>query len=366
MNQNATRVAVAGTSGKTTTTSLIAHALLASGMDPSVSVGTRAGRFAEGGNYRDGHANTFVAEACEYYEAFGYLHPTTAVVLNVLPDHGDYFPAGSTSMLEAFERFAEKVLPGGTLVVSADDPQTRRLQAGPNVRRISVGFDASADYRIRDLRWGRGRWAFTVQGPNGSHQLAPTLLGKHNVTNVSTAFATVCGLDLPPADVITALNEFRGAPRRLESVGSVDGVTIWDDLACTPHEASATMNALRSVVGPHRIVVVLRPNSFTRVRDYFEQYADIFRPEERVFVTDIFPGRDLVDHGMHASKLAAHMASHGRRVEYVPDVDGHPAYDELRRLARGQLRPGDALLTIGPNDIAHVGTAYCQAYALNG
>ncbi|GLY19960.1 UDP-N-acetylmuramate--L-alanine ligase [Kineosporia sp. NBRC 101677] len=362
MQQALTRVAVAGTSGKTTTTSLIGHTLLACGEDPTVSVGTRAAPFTEGGNYYNGGTSTFVAEACEYHEAFRYLQPTTAVVLNVLPDHGDYYPAGTTAMAEAFQRFVYRIVPGGTLIVSSDDPHARTLHTEAGVRRVGVGFSAAADYRIRDVRCEEGRWTFSIHSPLGSHVLSPALLGKHNITNVATAFAAACDLGLPAEQAITALNGFKGAPRRLQPIGTVDGVSIWDDLACTPHEASATMDALRTVVGPHRIVVVLRPNSFTRVRDHFGQYAEVFRPQERIFLTDIFPGRDRTDHGMHASKLAQNIASRGRNVEYVPDVNGRPAYDELRRLVRGQLRPGDALITIGPADITPVATAYRQAY----
>ena len=354
-------VAVAGTSGKTTTTSLVGRMVQACGLDPTVAVGTRAGDFTAGGNFALGAGPHFVTEACEYHEAFRFLAPDAAVVLNVYHDHGDFFTAGIGAIEEAFSRFTTRIRPGGVLLVGADCPRARLLEPPAGVRRVSFGFAEDPDYRIRDVRWKAGRASFTIGGPGRRRvYLDPALPGRHNTANIAAAFALACELDLPLDKVVPSLNSFTGAPRRLEYQGSADGIAVWDDLACSTGEATATMEALRGVAQGGRITTVLRPNSYSRVRDDFHQYAGVFTTTERVIVTDIFPGRDTQDFGLHASDLVTDMAAKGLDVEYVADVDGRPDRERILALLDARLASGDVLVTIGPADLAGVAADFRQ------
>ncbi|NEA43378.1 UDP-N-acetylmuramate--L-alanine ligase [Streptomyces sp. SID11385] len=357
------RIAIAGTSGKTTTTSLVGRMLLACELDPTVAVGTRAGDFTDGGNFRLGDG-PFVTEACEYHEAFRFLEPDAAVVLNISHDHGDFFTDGIRAIEEAFARFVARTRPGGLVVVGADCPRARLLEVPAAVRRVSVGFAADADYRIGDVVWKAGRATFTIGGPGRRRvRLEPALPGRHNILNVAAAFALASELDLPLEKVGPALNQFTGAPRRLEYQGNADGIAVWDDLACSTGEATATMEAVRGLAQGGRITVVLRPNSFSRVRDNFAEYAGVFTTTEHVIVTDIFPGRDTETFGQHARDLVANMAAKGRDVVYVPDRDGRPDRERIFDLLTARLESGDILVTLGPVDLAGLAAEYRQRRA---
>ncbi|GGN71996.1 UDP-N-acetylmuramate--L-alanine ligase [Streptomyces albiflavescens] len=343
-------IAVAGTHGKTTVTSLITAMLTAAGLDPGASVGTAA--TSDGGNHRMGSGPHFVAEACEYHRNFLHLRPSTAVVLNVKAEHSDYF-AGLDDTMDAFRGFVDGIRPGGTLVASADCARARTLTVGPGRQRVSFGAAADADVRAEGLTWddGRPRFSVTYRGEKLG-DLAPRLLGRHNVDNVLAAVAVghLCGLTLD--DMRAGIESFGGAPRRVQGKGTRNGVQVYDDIACHPTEIAATMDAVRGAARGGRILVVLRPNSYVRVRDFMEQYADCFAAGETVVVTDIFAGRDTEEYGVHSRDLVRVMRSAGRDVRYIQDLPGICAFvDEA-------LRAGDTLVTIGPGDIGSVGETW--------
>lgn len=354
MAQHPVSVAIAGTAGKTTTTSLVARVLTAAGLDPTVSIGSSA---KNGDNYRDGAGDYAVTEACEYHRAFHYLRPHTAVVLNAVPgDHGDYFTDDEDTK-DAFRTFVGNLRSDGLLIVSADDQHARELGVGISQRRLMFGLAETADYRATDMSWDRGRARFQVlyRGEELG-VLAPNLMGVHNVTNILAVVAVGHQHGLSLDQMREAIESFTGAPRRLQFQGDRDGVAVYDDLACTPGEIDATMNALRRATDGG-IAVVLRPNSYSRVRDLLGAFPACFA-DEAIVVTDIYPGRDTEDHGMHARDVERVLREAGLDAHYIPDRNGIPDAAAICAYLNGRLSAGDTLITVGPADVAPIGPTW--------
>jgi UDP-N-acetylmuramate--alanine ligase len=358
MQRHERGVAIAGTRGKTTTTAIIAHILKSVGADPSVSIGTAVTE--SGGNFSVGSGPHFIAEACEYHRAFLHLNPYMALVLNIGADHGDYF-TGPADIHAAFQSFVERVQPGGELLVSADFAPTRALGIPNGCQRVTFGFDADADYRIRTQAWIGGLPTFTITHPAGVATIRAGVAGRHNIANIAAAFAAAIELGIPSDTVIPAIETFRGAPRRLQRHGAANGIQVYDDLACTPREITATMTALRGLAAGAKITVVLRPNSYTRVRDYLTEYAPAFTDAEDIVLTDIYPGRDTDTYGVSAADLVKEFRRLGRPVRHVADLDGKPDTAAIIARLNRSLDPGDVLVTIGPHDIADLGPRWLSA-----
>lgn len=352
MAQHSRSIAIAGTRGKTTTTALVARMLEASGLDPAVSVGT--GVSAVDGNFRLGSGDYFVAEACEYHRAFLNLDPHAAIVLNIAADHGDYF-SGLDDITDAFQDFVHRIRPGGLLVVSADSAPARDLEVHDGTHKVTVGFAVGADYRIRTRAWANGLPVFDIHHATTVITIAAQLAGRHNIANIAAAFALGNELGLPSQQVLTALETFTGAPRRLQYTGNVDGIHVYDDLACAPGEITATMSALRGLAGGAKITAVLRPNSYTRVRDFLTDYAPVFTDAEDIVLTGIYRGRDTDTFGVDPAALVDEFRKLGRTVRYFPDNDGCPDISAITEYLDRSLHSGDVLVTIGPHDIAGLG-----------
>lgn len=355
MTRHGRSIGVAGTRGKTTTTAAVAHVLEAAGLDPAVSIGTAVTN--DGGNYRIGSGDYFVAEACEYHRAFLHLAPYAAVVLNIEADHGDYF-TGPADVQDAFQSYVDHVLPGGVAVVSADSPSTQSLTVADDVRRVTVGFSHDADYHVQSLAWANGLPTFTVTHSDATTTIRAGIAGRHNIFNLAAAFAVTSELGLPTEVTVPAIETFHGAPRRLQHRGTAAGIQVYDDLACTPGEITATMTALRGLAAGAKVTVVLRPNSYTRVRDYLADYAAAFTDAEQIILTGIYQGRDTDTYGMTPSDLVREFTRLNRPIRHIPDRDGRPDTPVIINDLNQSLSSGDVLITIGPLDIAHLGAQW--------
>lgn len=353
MAQHRVGIAVAGTRGKTTTASLLGWILESVGLDPGLSVGSAVRPVA--GNYRLGAGPHFVAEACEYHRAFWHLHAQVAVVLNIAEDHSDCFTDLADTQA-AFRGFAERIDPAG-LLVAAEGTVAALEGVGP-ARRVSFALGAGAaaasgesgmHYAAQIIDWSAGRAHLSVfLDGRQLGMLTPRLPGQHNAHNVLAAVAAGHQLGLELSAMREPIEAFAGAPRRLQVRYTTDGVRVVDDIACHPGEIAATMDAVRRMAAGGRVVVVLRPNSFTRVRDYLHDYAEAFTADESVLVTDIYPGRDTATHGVHAHDLVHALRVGGRDAHYLPDdrqMNGH---------VLGMLAAPDTLVTIGPGDTGPV------------
>ncbi|WP_331272151.1 UDP-N-acetylmuramate--L-alanine ligase [Motilibacter aurantiacus] len=343
-------VAVAGTHGKTTTTSMLTVALQHCGADPSFAIGGSLNE--SGANAHNGSGDLFVAEADESDGSFLLYSPEAAIVTNVEPDHLDHYGTGE-AVTAAFEAFAHRVLPGGLLVVCADDPGARLLgqQArDAGIRVQSYGEAEDAGLRVEELRLaGPGsRWSAVYHGRRlGEVKLR--VPGRHNALNSAAALATALGLGFPAAEVREGLAAFTGTRRRFEAKGTVAGIRVYDDYAHHPTEVEATLRAARGVALGGRLVVAFQPHRYSRTAAFRDQFGAALALADEVVVMEVYPaGEDPLPGATGASVAAA--------VQLPPEqVCFEPSWSAVAGRLAERARSGDVVLTLGAGDVTMVG-----------
>jgi UDP-N-acetylmuramate--alanine ligase len=353
-------IAVAGTHGKTTTTSLLAHVLQAGGLDPTIVVGGRvigAGPESERSGARLGSGSFLVAEADESDGSFLHLAPVIAVVTNIEAEHLDHH--GDLATLEdAFAAFLERLPFWGAAVLCLDDPGVQRLLSRVSRRRITYGLVAQADWVAADVRTDGAGMAFSVrrQGETlGSVRLPQP--GRHNVANALAALAVAGEVDVPFPVAAEALAGFRGVERRFEEKGVVRGVRVVDDYGHHPSEVRATLAAARGVHSG-RIVVIFQPHRYSRTRDCFDDFTTAFHDADLLVLTEIYAAGEAKLPGIEATALADAIRARGHRdVRFLPDLERLPA-----QLAP-ELREGDLVLTLGAGSVSRLGPQLLAALA---
>ena len=350
-------IAVAGTHGKTTTTSLIAHLLDAGGLDPTVVVGGRVmGTGApERTGARLGQGQLMVAEADESDGSFLRLAPVIAVITNVEPEHLDHY--GSSEALDAaFIEFANRLPFWGRAVLAVDDPGVQRLLPSITRRRTTYGLSAQADWRALDVETSAGGMQFAVARIGGRlGEVRRPLPGAHNVLHARAALAVADEAGVPFSRAAGALAEFGGVERRFETKGRSRGVWVVDDYGHHPTEVRATLAAAR---GAHagRIVVVFQPHRYSRTRDHFDDFAAAFHEADVLVLTEIYAaGEDKIP-GLDSSALCEAIRGRGHRdVRFVGDLERVPT------AIAPELRDGDLVLTLGAGSINRVGNEILAA-----
>jgi UDP-N-acetylmuramate--alanine ligase len=339
-------VAVAGTHGKTTTTSMLTVALQHAGADPSYCIGGQL--VTTGLGAADGSGDLFVAEADESDGSFLMFRPTAAVITNVEADHLDNY-ASFEKVTETFARFVERVEPGGLLVVCADDPAARTLGEQGAARGLTVrtyGEAEDADYRTAGFT-PRGLGSrFTV----GEQAMELSVPGRHNALNATAAYATAVELGVSAEAVAAGLATFSGARRRLEPKGETGGVKVFDSYAHHPTELAADLRATRDYVGElggGRIVAVFQPHLFSRTKFFAAEFGAALGLADEVVVLDVFPAREDPIPGV-TGELVAKAVPHGR-VTY--EADGNAVAGRVAAIAA----PGDVIITMGAGDVTRLG-----------
>jgi UDP-N-acetylmuramate--alanine ligase len=343
-------IAVAGTAGKTTTTSMLTVAIQACGGDPSYAIG---GDLNEpGSNAHYGSGEFFVAEADESDRSFMLLSPEAAIVTNVEADHLDNY--GSLDAVRAaFEAFLGRLPEGGVVALGADDEGAIALAAparNRGLRVVTFGTDASADVRVSDLVLvGQGsRFELVAHG----RRLGPVSLqvpGRHNALNAAAALAVGLQLGLPASDMARGLGEFTGARRRFELKGEARGVRVFDDYAHHPTKLRAALTAARQVAGTGRLVVVFQPHLFSRTSYFAEQFGEVLGLADVVVVMDVYAAREDPVPGVTGALIANAVPLATEQVVFEPSWAAVPAI--VARLAR----PGDLVLTVGAGDVTMLG-----------
>jgi UDP-N-acetylmuramate--L-alanine ligase/UDP-N-acetylenolpyruvoylglucosamine reductase len=344
-------IAVAGTHGKTTTSSMLAHVLMETGTDPSVLIGGSLATLGNTGG-RAGRGDHFVAEACEFQRAFLALHPTVALLTSVEPDHFDCYP-DAASLEEAFGAFIRRLPREGTVVANADDLGVMRVvirHAACRVLTYGVNVPAAIQGGIRTERGDRTRFVLRQDG-RVLGEVALPIPGRHNVQNAVGAAAAAIALGEDPELVARALSTYPGVKRRFEVIGDGAGVTVVDDYAHHPTAVQAVINAARRRWPLRRIFAVFQPHQASRTRNLLGRFATALASADAVVVPEIFYARETA--AQRASISSAHLAHATQKLGvpamYLPDV---------RRTAETVeplTRPGDVVLVMGAGDIA--GTA---------
>ncbi|MGE5764889.1 MAG: UDP-N-acetylmuramate--L-alanine ligase [Mycobacterium leprae] len=354
-------IAVAGTHGKTTTTSMLTVALLHCGADPSFAIG---GDLNEAGsNAHHGLGELFVAEADESDGSFLLLTPYAAVVTNVEPDHLDHY-RDAAAVDAAFAAFVARLPPDGFLVACADDPGSRRAGEAAARRGLEVlryGEAPDADVRIDTLTLHGG--GSTIDLVAGSRPLGPVSLrvaGRHNALNATAALATGLRLGFGVADLRSALTGFTGARRRFEFTGAAAGVRVYDDYAHHPTEVAATLAAAREVAGGGRLVVAFQPHRYSRTAAFRDQLGRALAGADEVVVMEVYAaGEDPIP--------GATGASVARAVPLPPDrVVFEPSFSAVPAALAARARPGDLILTLGAGDVTMLGSEVLRALAEAG
>jgi UDP-N-acetylmuramate--alanine ligase len=346
-------IAVAGTHGKTTTTSMLTTILRGCGADPSYVIG---GILAETGlGAADGSGAEFIAEADESDGSFLLLSPHAAVVTCIEADHLDNYH--SLAEIEAtFLAFARRIGAGGLLVTCADDPGASALAdaaAGLPVRARTYGTAPGADYRVSGvLPDGMATVATVTPGPRAAVR-APAgfpvrirVPGRHNALNAAAALATAVELGYPADQVISGLAAYRGARRRMELKGEADGVRVLDSYAHHPTELAADLAAARDVAAGGRVIAVFQPHLYSRTRIFAAEFAAALGLADEALVLDVYAAREDPEPGVTGNLIAAAVPGGAR---YLPDAAEVPA------AVAGLAKPGDLVLTMGAGDVTALG-----------
>lgn len=331
-------ICVAGTHGKTTTTSMLAHVLLAAGFDPTVMIGGFLPLLGAG--HRVGNGDTILLESCEYCDSFLNFFPTMAIVLNIEADHLDYFK-NLEQIQTSFRRFA--ALATDHILVNGDDTNTLRAVDGLEYVTFGIGegnriraICPSADWRQMDV---------ACDGKFYCH-LELGVMGRHNALNALAAMgaAWLLGIDGPAA--AESLRSFRGADRRMQYKGRFNGAEIYDDYAHHPGELAATIEAVRAT-NPKRLVVAFQPHTYTRTKALFDDFVRELQKADVVLLAEIYAARERNTIGISSRDLQTQIPG-SLYCETLPEVTAC-----LKQIAR----PGDVILTIGAGDIYRAGEA---------
>ena len=339
-------IAIAGSHGKTTTTSFISLLLEYSDLDPTIMVG---GNLAEiGGNIKIGNSGYFVTEACEYFESFLQFHPQIGILLNIDKDHLDYF-RDMDHIVQAFKGFADLIPPEGHLIAFNDNEHIRRILPTLNCQRITYGLREDSDFTAKNVVFNDLAHP-TFQLYYKGEELGDITLqvpGMHNVYNALAAIATAFVLGLSLKEVQKNITRFKGIHRRFDVLGKVKGATVIDDYAHHPEEIRATLEAVGNYKH-RRVWCVFQPHTYSRTKALLQDFSQAFAMADHVILTDIYAAREVDDGAVNSEGLLSLMGEH-------PDAHYLQSFEEVRDFLYSRIQPEDIVLTMGAGDVYRIG-----------
>lgn len=347
MKNYRTPIAVSGTHGKTTTTSMISHILLEAETDPTISVGGILP--AIGGNIRVGESETFITEACEYTNSFLSFFPTISIILNIDADHLDFFK-DIDDIRNSFRLFAEKLPQDGTLIINSDIPDYAEITKGLPCEIITYGLENPADYQAENITFDEMAHASFDCVKNGEvlGHFALSVPGLHNVSNALSAIALGMKLGLSMDSIVKGLLHFGGTDRRFQYKGKVGGVTIIDDYAHHPTEIEATLRTAKNY--PHRTTwCVFQPHTYTRTKALMKEFAQALTLADKVVLADIYAARETDNLGISSKNLRDMVAELGTDAYYFS------TFDEIEEFLLKNCIHDDLLITMGAGDVYKIG-----------
>ena len=341
-------VAVSGTHGKTSTTSMVATILGHAGIDPTTVVGGVVETL--GSNARLGSSDWFVTEADESDRSFLMLYPTIAVVTNIDKEHMESYK-GMEDVVQCFTDFVNKVPFFGAAIICLDDPNVQLIIPNIKRRRVTYGMTAQADISAHDIRYDDNFGStFSVwKGDTVLGEMHLPVPGKHNVYNALAATAVALEMEIPFEVVAEAFTKFKNANRRFQFKGEVGGVTVVDDYGHHPTEIVATLSAAKNSSGGKRSVVIFQPHRYSRTHELMDDFVIAFNNADVLYVLDIYAASEQPIEGVTAEILAENIKKFGHKnVSYIGDID--TAVEQVLP----NVQPGDLVITLGAGSVTRL------------
>ncbi len=340
-------IAISGTHGKTTTTSMATQILLQACTDPTVSVGGILDSI--NGNIRVGSSEFFLTEACEYTDSFLNFYPKYALILNIEEDHLDYFK-DLNHIRRSFRRFACNVSPEGTLLINGEIDNFQQITEELSCNVRTFGLASSNSYYADNITFNtQGCANFTLmQEGTALGSISLNVPGLHNVSNALAACALALEMNIPFTSIQSAFGDFHSPERRFEHKGNLGGITIIDDYAHHPAEITATLTAAKNYES-HRIVCVFQPHTYSRTKAFMDEFAEALSLADIVVLADIYPARETDTLGVSSLDLQKKLQKSGTECYYFP------SFDEIENFLINKCINGDLLITMGAGDIVQVG-----------
>ena len=348
MDNYVNSVAVAGTHGKTTTTSMLSQVLLAADSDPTISVGGILK--AIHGNIRVGHSDVFLTEACEYTNSFLNFHPKYSLILNIEEDHLDFFK-DLADIRHSFRRFAENTAEGGTIIINGAIADYEEIVKDLPVSVVTYGLTEACDYYPSDITFDeKGCATYTaVHQGRALTSVKLKIPGMHNVSNSLAVIAAALSLKIELSTITSGISQFTGTDRRFELKGMYkDGVTVIDDYAHHPTEIAATLTAAQNY--PHkRIICVFQPHTYTRTKAFLKDFAKALSLADVIVLADIYAARETDTLGISSKNIEDDLKALGKEAYYFP------SFDEIENFLQKKCMNGDLLITMGAGDVVKIG-----------
>ncbi len=340
-------IAISGTHGKTTTTSMMSQVLLEANTDPTITVGGILS--AIDGNLRVGDSDVFISEACEYTNSFLNFRPKYSVILNVEAEHLDFFK-DLEDVRSSFRKFAANTRPNGATIINGEIENYEDLVDRLPHQVITYGLTPRFDYYAANITFDENACAMFSAMHNGQEIMKVHLNvpGMHNVSNALACIALAHLMELPQEKVLIGLRKFGGANRRFEYKGKLDGITIIDDYAHHPTEIQATLDAAANY--PHdRLVLVFQPHTYTRTKAFLHEFAEVLSQVDILVLADIYAAREKNTIGISSKDLLAQVKEKGCECYYFP------SFEEIEKFLLKNCMNGDLLITMGAGNVVEIG-----------
>lgn len=356
MKNYANAIAVSGTHGKTTTTSMLSHIYLAAHKDPTISVGGILDVI--NGNIRIGHSDDFITEACEYTNSFLKFHPTAGIILNIDADHLDFFK-DINDIRCSFLKFAKLIPEDGVLIINRDIENLSYITDNVKCSIITFGINDDKGYSAAGISFdenGCGSFELVKYGQNTGRRITLKVIGYHNIANALAAAALADYYKIPFEAIAGGLFAYGGTERRFQVKGSFNGVTVVDDYAHHPAEIKATLDA--ALKYPHKhLWCVFQPHTYSRTRALLPEFANALSLAENVILADIYAARETDPGDISSRTLQLELEKAGKKAYYFP------SFEEIEEFLSAHCASGDLVITMGAGDIVNIGEDLINRHA---